>query len=345
MNGTAEVIEPKTVELPEPVVRRGITEYQWRTLFNLFPGAKPDSALMVWDYCKARQLDPMKKPCHIVPMRVKVNGEWGWRDVVMPGIYEYRTTAQRTGLYLGHSEPEYGPNIDVLGVKAPAWCAMAFYRWNEKAREKVPFPVKVWFAEVVATKEKDNREYVNERWTKAPIQMLTKCTEAAGLRESFPDEFGGEPTAEEMEGRRIEFDDIEVHTVPPPQPAKRKSQHISTTPVPPTVAPPVAPPSPEPPPDSAATGTAGSTGAAPVVPGGPTIGVITDVREQSNGIGAILLSTGYRCGTRNPVLIDVAKKHRDSKTTVELVATPSARPGSAPLLEEILVVQTGEVQG
>src|SRR6266542_2496358 len=81
-------------ELPEPVVRRGITEAKWRMLFNLYPGARADSALMVWDYCQARKLDPMKKPCHIVPMDVKdAQGNWTKRDVVMPGIYEYRITA------------------------------------------------------------------------------------------------------------------------------------------------------------------------------------------------------------------------------------------------------------
>jgi hypothetical protein len=125
----------------------------------------------------------------------------------------------------------------------------------------------------------------------------------------------------------------------PPQPAQRKSQQTST---PPTAAPASTPPSPEPPPEPAAQ-TAGTT-ATPAVPGGPTVGLITDVREQSNGIGAILLSTGYRCGTRNPVLIDAAKKHRDAKVTVELSAKPSTRSGSAPLLEEIVVVQSGEVQ-
>jgi hypothetical protein len=33
--------------------------------------------------------------------------------------------------------------------------------------------------------------------------MLTKVTEAAGLREAFPDELGGEATADEMEGREV----------------------------------------------------------------------------------------------------------------------------------------------
>jgi hypothetical protein len=41
--------------LPAAVARRGITEAQWRTLMNsLYPGAKGESVLLVWDYCKAR---------------------------------------------------------------------------------------------------------------------------------------------------------------------------------------------------------------------------------------------------------------------------------------------------
>ena len=192
--------------LPEPVARRGITEYQWRTLANnLFPGANPRSVLMVWDYCAARGLDPMKKPCHIVPMEVKdANGDYAWRDVVMPGIYEYRITAHRTGDYLGHEKPIYGPDIEAFGVKAPDWCEFTAYRWNHKAREKVPYTVQVFFSEVVATrKDKKTGEFVaNSRWSRAPRQMLAKCAEAAALREAFPEEIGGEPTAEEMDGQR-----------------------------------------------------------------------------------------------------------------------------------------------
>jgi len=193
--------------LPEPVLRRGITEPQWRTLANnLFPGADPKSVLMVWDYCIARKLDPMKKPCHIVPMEVKdaKTGNYGWRDVVMPGIYEHRTTATRTGVYLGHSAVEYGPLVEYLGVGAPEWCAMTMYRWNPEAKMRAEFPVRVLFREAVAvTKDRKSGEWkANSRWSKAPVQMLTKCAEAAGLREAFPDEIGGEQTAEEMDGQR-----------------------------------------------------------------------------------------------------------------------------------------------
>jgi phage recombination protein Bet len=204
MNANALEISPP---LPSPVARRGITEFQWRTLMNnLFPGAKAESVVMVWDYCKARNLDPMKKPCHIVPMQIKdQNGDYIWRDVVMPGIYEYRTTANRTGEYMGHSQPSYGPEIEHMGVKAPEWCAITIFRYNKASGQRCEFPVVVYFSEVAATTwdKKAGEHKINARWTKAPRQMLTKCTEAAGLREGFPDEIGGEATADEMEGREI----------------------------------------------------------------------------------------------------------------------------------------------
>lgn len=206
MSAVAEV-----VQLPAPVARRGITEAQWRTLVNnLYPGAAPESVMMVWDYCTARKLDPLKKPCHIVPMRVKdvKTDSYIWRDVVMPGIYEYRTTATRTGLYMGHSKPEYGPQVEFLGQMVPEFCAMTIYRWNEAAKQRTEYPVTVFFRECAGTaKDKNTKQpYLNQRWATAPVQMLTKVCEAAGLREAFPDEFGGEQTFEEMDGRIIDVE-------------------------------------------------------------------------------------------------------------------------------------------
>lgn len=211
--GAAPAAAPRALvagadHLPEPVKARGINEAEWRTLMNnLYPGASSSSVLMVIDYCRARKLDPLKKPCHIVPMRVKdpATGEWAMRDVVMPGIYEYRTTAQRTGEYLGHAVPEYGPPATVLGVEAPAWCDFVVYRWNPASKMRAEFPVRVRFDEVVGTRfdKESKQQVVNDRWEKAPLQMLTKCAEAAALRAAFPDELGGEHTIEEMAGRDL----------------------------------------------------------------------------------------------------------------------------------------------
>ncbi len=198
------------VKLPEPVARRGVTEAEWRTLKdNLYPGAASESVIMVVDYCKARRLDPMKKPCHIVPMRVKdaKTGDYFWRDIVMPGIYEYRTTANRTGLYLGHSIPEYGERIEHFGVIAPEYCNFTVYKWNPEAKMRAEYPVQIRFSEVVGTYVKDKKTgdmAVNDRWSRAPQQMLTKCAEAAALREAFPDELGGTHTDDEMVGQVID---------------------------------------------------------------------------------------------------------------------------------------------
>ncbi len=198
-NGTTALAK---LDLPEPVLRRGISEWQWRTLMNtLYPGAKGESVLLVWDYCKSRNLDPMKRPVHIVPMRVKVAGtdRYEWRDVVMPGIYEHRTTATRTGVYLGHAKPEYGPDLEYAGVTAPAWCDFTAYRWNAEAKQRAEFPVRTFFKEVCAL---NNQAKANQRWAQAPVQMLVKCAEAAALREAFPEELGGQTVEEEMDGQR-----------------------------------------------------------------------------------------------------------------------------------------------
>lgn len=207
------VVEHKEPQLPAPVARRGITEFEWRTLMNLFPGARGESVVLAYDYCKARRLDPFKKPCHIVPMSVKDarTDQYSVRDVVMPGIYEYRTTAHRTGQYLGHSIPEYGPVIEYKGVNAPEWCAITVYRWNPEAKQRAEFPVRLEFHEIAVTKRNGD---LNERWSNAPKMQLTKCTEAAALREGFPDELGGTHTVEEMEGRIIDSTAIDVTEQP-----------------------------------------------------------------------------------------------------------------------------------
>jgi hypothetical protein len=56
--------------------------------------------MMALDYCRARQLDPLLKPVHLVPMSVKDSrtGKSEWRDVVMPGIGLYRIQADRPAI-------------------------------------------------------------------------------------------------------------------------------------------------------------------------------------------------------------------------------------------------------
>jgi phage recombination protein Bet len=172
---------------------------------SLFVGAKDESIKMAVSYCRAAGLDIMQKPVHLVPMNVKKpNGDYEWRDVVMPGIGLYRTQAARTGEYAGMSEPEFGEEITetLAGVTVtyPKWCLVTVKRLVGGI--VVEFPAKEYWKENYATKKKDTIA-PNSMWERRPFGQLAKCAEAQALRKAFP-EFGAAPTADEMEGKIID---------------------------------------------------------------------------------------------------------------------------------------------
>lgn len=341
---TTAALATTTPAFAEAVARRGLDEFQWRTLTNsLFPGAKPESVLMVVDYCRARKLDPLKKPCHIVPMYVKDQrtGQGGTRDVVMPGIYELRTTAQRTGEYRGHTRPEFGDDVVFQGISVPAYCTLTVLR-GPRGVDPDPFPVTIFFSECVGT-DRDGK--INERWKKAPRQMIEKCAEAAGLRKAFPDELGGEHTADEMEGR----DTIDL--VPLASTAIRSAQRLSEQA---QAGQPGAQSALESSSAAAATVTTAETRQAAVSEpaadatagaGAPkNSGTVKDVLPRGNG-AMIVLSTGYRAATADSSMVKAATDHRDKvpPTVIELVCKPSSDPARfAPIVTEIIVIGSGE---
>lgn len=182
---------------------------------SLYPGAKLASIKMVLAWCRAAGKDPLKRPVHIVPMRVKRAGggrdDYEWRDVVMPGIADYRIDAARTGQHAGNGEAVFGPTIaEKLGgvdVEYPEWCEFTVYR--VVAGEARPFSSgKVRWRETYATARNDSAA-PNAMWRKRPFGQLEKCAEALALRRAFP-EVGANPTAEEMEGRTIDADGVDV---------------------------------------------------------------------------------------------------------------------------------------
>lgn len=183
---------------------------------SVYPGAHADSIRLVLGYCKARGLDPMKKPVHIVPMYDKDTR--GMRDVIMPGITSYRIDAARTGEYSGKSEPVFGPTVtrkfkgeDRQGktytkeVTFPEWCKVTVHRKGHS------FTATELWLENYATVGRGS-EVPNEMWARRAFGQLAKCAEAQALRMAFPEEIGGEPTAEEMEGKTI----IEAPSSDPP---------------------------------------------------------------------------------------------------------------------------------
>lgn len=178
------------------LTERNIDTAVWTTLQNsVFPGAKDESILLAVDYCKARKLDILKKPCHIVPMSVTdaKTGNKNWRDVIMPGIYEQRITAFRTSQMAGQDEPVFGDTVTFRGIEAPEWCRVTVYRFINN--ERCAFSHTEYFSEACATTKEGKP---NSMWSKRPRGQLAKCAEAGALRKAFPDELGGVITADEV---------------------------------------------------------------------------------------------------------------------------------------------------
>lgn len=216
MNNLAEIQEAalsRWAESNEWAAIRGIDEPTWNALSTtIYPGAKPESVLMAVDYCRARGLDPMLKPVHLVPVQVKdaQSGNKEWRDVPMPGVGLYRIQADRSGTYAGADEPEFGPTIEqefqgtdynkkpiTVTVRYPEWCKYTVHKLIDG--RLVAFTAKEFWLENYAT-QSNSSEAPNAMWKKRPFAQLAKCAEAQALRKAWP-EIGQEPTAEEMEGK------------------------------------------------------------------------------------------------------------------------------------------------
>ncbi|ENO8633011.1 TPA: phage recombination protein Bet [Yersinia enterocolitica] len=207
------------------MVGLNIDEPTWNALKNsIYPGAKDDSVIMAVSYCRARQLDPLMKPVHLVPMSVKdaVSGKYEMRDVVMPGVGLYRIQADRSGNYAGAQEPEFGPDLtqtfNGVEITFPQWCKYTLSKLMPNGTI-VEFSAKEYWLENYATAGRDTQA-PNAMWKKRPYGQLAKCAEAQALRKGWP-EIGQQPTAEEMEGKSLDVNETKEHSQgnqPPSQP-------------------------------------------------------------------------------------------------------------------------------
>lgn len=205
MSNPANVVQFEGAKVPS--LQMNETELMGVLRNSLYPGAKDESIKMVIGWCRAQQKDPLKRPVHIVPMSVKVPGtdKYEWRDVLMPGIGDYRTDAARTGQYAGIGQAVFGPDkILELGefkFSYPEWCEISVYRMVGSQRCEFSSG-KVYWLECYSTAGKDSKA-PNAMWKKRPRGQLEKCAEAMALRRAFP-EVGSLPTADEMEGKTLD---------------------------------------------------------------------------------------------------------------------------------------------
>lgn len=204
----------------------GITKGQWKVLTDaIFPAAKSSDAItLALSYCKARNLDPMKRVVHIVPVWDSSKGKMV--ETVWPGIADHRITAFRTGSYAGREETKFGADITAkIGHKEmtfPQWAQVTLYRVINGDKVSFAGP-KVWWKETYSQAKRDDPS-PNDRWARAPYGQIEKCAEAAALRAAFPEELGGESTVEEMEGKSINemVDVTPKEDAPPPKNAEDK---------------------------------------------------------------------------------------------------------------------------
>lgn len=216
------------------LVDREVNQAIWSTLeCSIFPGAKRESIIMAIDYCKARGLDVLQKPVHIVPMQVKQGRDYVWRDVPMPGIGLYRIQASRSKDFAGIDEPEFGPDItetfthtpkqsnnqnrgnqqskpQTYTVTYPAWCKVTVYKIVQGIR--CAFTAKEFWKENCAIMS-GGGDCPNQMWRKRTYGQLAKCAEAQALRKAWPEIDAG-PTADEMEGKVLDIEPEERDVTP-----------------------------------------------------------------------------------------------------------------------------------
>ena len=223
-----------TTRIPyAPDIKRdfSIDEAGWKALVEaVYPSAKSaSSVVMALSYCKARKLDPFKRPVHIVPMYDSQQGKYV--ETIWPGISELRTTAFRTGQFAGIDEAEFGPmmtkkftgRVKVKGnweektveVAFPEWCRITVYRTLNGQRCKFVGPKVKWLESYASM---GGSKIPNEMWQSRPEGQIEKVSEAAALRRAFPEEIGNDLTAEEMAGRHLQEDAVEPTQEPPAPP-------------------------------------------------------------------------------------------------------------------------------
>lgn len=231
--------------------RFGVDRGTWTVLVeSIFPNAKTVNAVaMALSYCKARNLDPLKRVVNIVPMWNSAVGKTV--ETVWPSIAELRTTAHRTGQYAGCDAAEFGPMAEktfegmtrghdsqwlTKKVRYPEWCRYTLYRMVKDVRCQFVGPTVYWEE---AYADQAGSGVPNSMWgDERPIGQLDKVAEAAALRRAFPEELGNTYAAEEMEGRTI-YGDV----VKPAAGENGDAQKATATPAPARLAgPPKAPP-------------------------------------------------------------------------------------------------------
>lgn len=170
-----------------PVEAQFFTPEQEQMILTTFlGGASKQEAQVLLATVRRRRLDPFSRQVYFVKRWDRAKKQEVW--AIQTSIDGLRSIAERTGLYAGQDEPEYGQDED-----GNRWCKVRVYRkdWPE-TRPAVGWAFEKEFLQYT----KDGA--VTQFWSKMPRLMLAKCAEALAIRKAFPEDTGGLYVAEEI---------------------------------------------------------------------------------------------------------------------------------------------------
>jgi len=146
-------------------------------------GATKPEAVMFLARCAATGLDPYDRQIYCI-----VRGKDANRQVtIQVGVDGLRTIAERTGEYVGSSEPEYE-----MDGQSPTLARVTVTR-EIRGKDRQ-------FTGVARWSEFYPGDALGFMWKKMPFHMLGKAAEAQALRKAFPREMAGVETHEEARG-------------------------------------------------------------------------------------------------------------------------------------------------
>lgn len=164
---------------------------------QIMPGASADDLMLFAQVASSRGLDPFRKHIYAVSRRTKVGNDWVDKWSYQVSIDGLRLIAQRTGRYLGQTEPQWcGPDgvwRDVwLDDEPPAAARVGVYVKGNPA----PLYAVALFKNF-AQRTRDGA--LTKFWKEMPEHMISKVAESQALRKAFPEEAGGLYSSEEMQ--------------------------------------------------------------------------------------------------------------------------------------------------
>ena len=178
-----------------------------RKIFNVGDDVPVDQIKIAEQYCKAKGLDPIKKPIAIIPFKKKWKEGNKWMEKqdyqIIPTAESVKVVASRAN-WAGNDDYIYGQeqefksynnyNNNEIKITAPEWGQVTVYKIVGGMRCAFMGP-KVYFNE---------RCSFNTNWVKQPMAMFNKCILTASLRNACPEECAGMYISEELNDDRYQ---------------------------------------------------------------------------------------------------------------------------------------------